>query len=149
MRTMKSSATLTLCILSTFGLSVVLNHQEAKAEKICSNRSLYGAYEFQGGGYVNNTDPFAFNAINNYDGNGNMKGTILAIVVAGNVKTNLPTQGKYQVNSDCIVTISVTRNDGSTANYIGFLYDNSRKLNYTGTDSGAIVNLKGERIKDY
>ncbi|MEH2390272.1 MAG: hypothetical protein V7K21_00900 [Nostoc sp.] len=43
---------------------------------------------------MNNTDPFAFNATNNYDGNGNMKGNILARIVAGDVKTNLPTQGK-------------------------------------------------------
>jgi hypothetical protein len=115
MKTVKSLAMLTLGILSAFSTSVVLNTQQAKAEKTCSNRSLYGSYGVQGGGYLNNTDPYVVNAINIYDGNGKVTGTIVARSIAGNVTTNLNTQGTYQVNSDCSLTVTFTRTDGTTA----------------------------------
>ncbi|GAA6617127.1 adenylate/guanylate cyclase domain-containing protein [Scytonema sp. NUACC26] len=73
----RNCVTLTLCILSAFSTSVVVNTQQAKAEKICSNRSLYGAYEAQSAGYLNNTAPFAQTGILTYDGNGKITGTIL------------------------------------------------------------------------
>ena len=123
MKTMKSLATLTLCIVSAFGTSVVLNPQQAKAEKACSNRSLYGAFGNQSQGYVNNTDPYALNSLVTYDGNGKVGGTILASSIAGNVRTNVPSQGTYQVNSDCSVTISVPRDNGTTSNFSGFVFD--------------------------
>ncbi len=149
MKTVKSLATLTLCILSAFGTSVVLNPQQAKAEKTCSNKSLYGAYEIQGGGYLNNTDPYALNALDTFDGNGKVAGTILVRSVAGNVTTNLGTQGTYQVNSDCSFTVSFTRADGTSSNYSGAIFDNGNKAGFTQTDSGSIVNLKGERVRNH
>ena len=149
MKTIKSLATLTLCILSAFGTSIVVNTQQAKAEKGCSNRSLHGVYAFQGGGYLNNTDPYAISASNTYDGNGKITGTILVRSIAGNVTTNINTQGTYQINSDCSVTVSFVRSDGTTSNYSGFVFDDANKVEYTQTDPGTIVNLKGERIKNY
>ena len=149
MKTIKSLATLTLCILSAFGTTVVVNTQQAKAEKACSNRSLYGAYEAQSQGYLNNTDPYALEGLLTYDGNGKITGTILVRSVAGQVTTNLPTQGTYQVNSDCSFTLSFQRTDGTTANYSGVVYDDGNKFSFTQTDPGTIVNTKGERVKNY
>ncbi len=149
MKTVKSLATLTLCILSAFGTSVVLNPQQAKAEKTCSNRSLYGAYETQGGGYLNNTEPYAINALDTFDGNGKIAGTVLARSIAGIVTTNVALQGTYQVNSDCSFTASFTRTDGTTANYSGVVFDDGNKFGYTQTDSGTIVNIKGERVRNH
>ncbi len=147
MKTVKSLATLTLCILSALGTSVVLNTQQAKAEKACSNRSLYGAYKNQGQGYLNNTDPFAITSLVTYDGNGNFTGIVLARSIAGNVTTNIANKGTYLVNSDCSFTLSVTRGDGTSANFSGVVYDDGNKNDVTETDSGTIVNYTSERVR--
>lgn len=149
MKTVKSLATLTLCLLSAFSTLVVLDTQRAKAGKICSNRTLYGTYVNQSEGYVNYTQPYAITSIITYNGDGTSGGTVLANSVAGNVTTNVATRGKYQVNSDCSVTISVTRDNGTTANFSGVIFDDGNKFNVTQTDAGTIVNLKGERIRNY
>ncbi len=147
MKKMKSLATLVLCVLSTVATSVVLNPQQVKAEKACSNKSLSGAYEALASGYVNNTDPYALNSLVTYDGNGSFSGTILVRSIAGNVVTNVSTQGTYQVNSDCSFTQSATRSDGTTANYSGAIFADENKFALTQTDSGTIVNVKGERVR--
>jgi hypothetical protein len=149
MKTIKSLATLTLCVLSAFSTSVALNTQQAKAEKVCSNRSLYGAYENQGSGYLNKTEPYALTTLITFHGNGKITGTILSRSIAGTVTTNLGTQGTYNVNSDCSFTATFTRTDGTTANYSGVVYDNGNKYAYTETDAGSIVNIKAERVNKY
>jgi len=149
MKTIKSLATLTLCIISAFGTSVILNTQQAKAQKVCSNSSLNGIYEAEGNGYTNNTDPVVQTALNNFDGNGRMTGTILARSVAGNVRTNVGIQATYQVNSDCSFTLSVTRTDGTTANYNGVVYDNGKKFVQTQTDPGNTFNVRGQKVNPY
>ncbi|MDF5733097.1 MAG: hypothetical protein PUP92_35200 [Rhizonema sp. PD38] len=149
MKIRKSLATITLCVLPAFGASVVLNTQQAKAEKVCSNRSLYGAYENAGEGYFNYTDPYSTTALNTFDGNGKVTGTVLARSIAGQITTNLSFQGTYQVNPDCSLTASYTRADGTTANYSGVVYDDGNKFGYTQTDPGTIVNIKGERVNRY
>jgi len=149
MKTIKSLATLTLCVLSAFSTSVALNTQQAKAEKACSNKSLYGVYANQGRGYVNNTEPYVSNVLSTYDGNGQTTGTILARSIGGNITTNLGTQGTYQVNSDCSFTASYTRTDGTTINYSGVVYDDGDKFSSTETDSGTVVNIQAERVRKY
>ncbi|MBN4004575.1 hypothetical protein [Nostoc sp. LPT] len=149
MKTIKSLATLTLCILSALSTSVVLNTQQVKAEKACSNRSLYGVYANQGGGYVNNTEPYVLNVLSTYDGNGKATGTILVRSIAGKVTTNLGTQGTYQVNSDCSFTASYRRTDGTTVNYSGVVYDDGDKFSLTETDSGTVVNIQAQRVRKY
>ena len=149
MKTIKSLGTLTLCVLSAFGTSVVLNTQQAKAETTCSNRSIYGAYQTQGQRYLNNTQPYAIDALDTFDGNGKVTGTVLVTSIAGKVITNLPVKGTYLVNSDCSFSASFTRADGTTANYSGVVFDNGNKFGYTQTDPGAIVNIKAERVKPY
>lgn len=149
MISIKSLATLTLCIISAFGTTVVLNTQQAKAQKVCSNSSLSGVYEAEGNGFVNNTDPAVQTVLNTFDGNGKMTGTILARSVAGNVRTNVSIQATYQVSSDCSFTLSVTRTDGTTANYNGVVYDNGNKFTQTQTDPGTTFNVRGERLNSY
>ena len=149
MKTIKSLATLKLCILSAFGTTVVVNTQQAKAEKACSNGSIHGAYALQGGGFLNNTDPYALNGSITFDGDGKVTGTILVRSIAGTVTTNFGTQGTYQVNSDCSLTASFTRTDGTTSNYSGVVFDDGNKFSFTQTNPGTIVNLKGERVRNY
>jgi hypothetical protein len=146
MKKFTSLATLMLCISSAFGTSVILNTPQARAEKVCSNKSLQGAYAIQGGGFLNKTQPVALNALNNYDGTGKVTGTILVRSVAGTITTNVATQGTYQVKSDCSFTVSFTRVDGTTANYSGLVFDNGNKVSYTQTDPNTIVNLEGEKV---
>ena len=128
MKTVKSLATLTLCLLPAFSTLFVLDTQSAKAEKTCSNRTLYGTYVNQSEGYVNYTQPYAITSIITYNGDGTSGGTVLANSVAGNVTTNVATRGKYQVNSDCSLTISVTRDNGTTANFSGVIFDDGISL---------------------
>ncbi|MEH2419682.1 MAG: hypothetical protein V7K48_01635 [Nostoc sp.] len=146
MKKFKSLATLMLCISSAFGTSVILNTPQAKAEKVCSNRTLKGAYEIQGGGYLNKTQPYALNALNTFDGNGKVVGTVLVRSVGGTITTNTAVKGTYQVKSDCSFTSSFIRADGTSANYSGVLFNDGNKFGYTQTDPGTIVNLKGERV---
>lgn len=136
---------LTMCILSAFGTPLLLNTEQAKAEKTCSNRSLKGAYEFQWGGYLNKKN-YVLNALITFDGNGKVMGTILVRNVDGNITINLPTQGTYKIKSDCSITTTFTRRDGTTANYSGVVYDDGKKLGLTETDITTVVNLKGERV---
>ena len=119
------------------------------AEKVCSNKSLQGTYEAIASGYVNKTDPYTINALLTYDGNGNVKGTILVRSIAGKVTTNIATQGTYKVNSNCSLIESFTRSDGTTSNYSGALFDDGNKYALTQTDSGTIVNVQGERVRHY
>jgi hypothetical protein len=149
MEMLKSRATLVLCIISAFCTSVVLNTQQVKAQKVCSNSSLNGTYEAEGKGYVNNTAPAAQTALNNFDGNGKMTGTVVARSVGGNVGTNIGIQATYQVNSDCSFTLNVTRTDGTTANYSGVVYDNGNKFAQTETDPGTTFNVQGEKVNSY
>lgn len=150
MKILKPLATLTLCLLSAFGTSVVLSPQQAKAEKACSNKSLDGAYGVEGGGYLNYSDLFTQTAINVFDGNGKITGTILVRSIAGDITTNLSTGGTYQVNSDCSFSASYTREDGSSANFSGFVFGDGNKFVFSETDSGSNVTARGERIrKDY
>ena len=149
MKTVKSLATLTLCLLSTFSTLVILDTQQAKADKTCSNRTLYGTYVNQSEGYINYTQPDAITSRITQNADGTSGGTVLASSVAGNVTTNVATRGKYQVNSDCTVTISVTRDNGTTANFSGVIFDDGHQFNVTETDAGTIVNLKGERVTNY
>ena len=146
MKKFKSLATLMLCISSAFGTSVILNTPQAKAEKICSNKTLKGAYEIQGGGYLNKTQPYALNALDIFDGNGKVVGTVLVRSVGGTITTNTAVKGTYQVKSDCSFTSSFIRADGTSANYSGVLFNDGNKFGYTQTDPGTIVNLKGERV---
>lgn len=74
-----------------------------------------------------------------YDGNGNFTGIVLARSIAGNVTTNIANKGTYLVNSDCSFTLSVTRADGTSANFSGVVYDDGNKSDVTETDSGTIV----------
>ena len=148
MNNRKKLAKFAFC-MSAFMTSMALNTQQAKAEEACSNQSLYGTYAIQGSGYVDSTKSYAFTALNNYDGNGNIKITVLAVSVAGNVTTNLSPQGTYQVNSDCSLTISIIAPNGRTSNYSGVLFDDNNKYAITETNSGTIVNVKAERVRHY
>lgn len=148
MKTVKPLATLTLCLLSAFNTLVVLDTQEAKAENTCSNKTLYGTYVNQSEGYINYTQPYVITSLITYNGDGTSGGTVLASSVAGNVTTNVTTSGKYQVNSDCTLTISVTRSNGTTANFSGAIFDDGNKFSVTQTDVGTTVNLKGERVRN-
>jgi len=145
-RNCKTSAKLA-CALLVFATSVALKPQQALAEKACSNKSLSGAYVAVGSGYVNNTEPYALNVLATYDGKGSFSGTVLVRSIAGNVTTNVPTQGTYQVNSDCSFTQTGTRSDGTTANYSGAIFDDGNKFALTQTDPGTIDNVKGERVR--
>ncbi|WP_375506278.1 hypothetical protein [uncultured Nostoc sp.] len=145
MKTLKLVTTSMLLFLSVFCTSLVVNTQQAKAENGCSNKRLFGAYEIQGGGYLN-TSTYALNVLDTFDGKGKVAGTILVRSIAGNVITNLPTEGTYKVNSDCSMTATFKRSDGTTANYSGVLYDNGNKFGWTQTDVNTVVNLQGERV---
>lgn len=144
-----------LCISSAFGTEVILNSQQPKAHAqgvpviglntTCTNSSLQGAFEIQGGGYLNKTQPYALNALDNFDSFGKVTGTVLVKSVAGTVTTNIATKGTYHVKTDCSFTASFIRADGTSANYSGVVLDNGSKFGLTQTDPGAIVNLKGER----
>ena len=164
MKTRKTFAALTISALSALTILDALipqlvQAQPAKriqelpdtqrAEKVCDNRSLQGTYSAQNSGYLNKTDPLALTALITYDGNGNVNGTILARSVAGNVTTNIRTQGTYQVNSDCSFTQSFLRSDGTTSNYSGALSDDGNKYFLSQTDSGTIVNGQAERVGHY
>ncbi|MDF5715538.1 MAG: hypothetical protein PUP93_17065 [Rhizonema sp. NSF051] len=105
--------------------------------------------KYKSTGYINNTDPYALEGILTFDGNGKISGTILVRSIAGQVTTNLPTQGTYQVNSDCSFTASFLRTDGTSANYSGVAYDDGNKFGYTQTNPGTIVTTRGERVKNY
>lgn len=48
MKKVKFVATFMLCVLLAFGALVIQNIQSVRAEKICSNKSIYGAYAVQG-----------------------------------------------------------------------------------------------------
>ena len=146
MKKFTSLATLMLCISSAFGTSVILNTPQARAEKVCSNKSLKGAYAVQGGGFLNKTQPYALNALNNYDGIGKVTGSVVVRSIAGTITTNIAVQGTYQVKSDCTFTVSFTRTDGTSANYSGVVFDNGNKINYTQTDPNTIVTLKAEKV---
>lgn len=148
MKILKPLATLTLCLLSAFGTSVVLSPQQAKAEKACSNKSLNGAYGVEGGGYVNYSDLLTQNAINVFDGKGKITGTILVKSVAGNITTNFDSGGTYQVNSDCSFSASYAREDGSTGNFSGFVFGDGNKFVFSQTDSGSNHTARGERIRN-
>ena len=164
MKTRKTFAALTISALSALTIldaliPQVVQAQPAekiqelrntqRAEKVCDNRSLVGTYSAQNSGYLNQTDPLALTALITYDGNGNVNGTILTRSVAGNVTTNIPTQGSYQVNSDCSFTQSFVRSDGTTANYSGALSDDGNKYFLSETDSGTIVNGQAERVRHF
>ncbi|MDF5736402.1 MULTISPECIES: hypothetical protein [unclassified Nostoc] len=158
MKRFRFLATLMLCISSTFGTEVVLNNQQPKAHALiqpggpviglsptCTNSSLQGAFEIQGGGYLNKTQPYALNALDTFDSFGKVTGTVLVKSVAGTITTNIATKGTYHVKTDCSFTASFIRADGTSANYSGVVLDNGSKFGLTQTDPGAIVNLKGER----
>ncbi|MEH1875288.1 hypothetical protein [Nostoc sp.] len=146
MKKFTSFATLMLCISSAFGTSVILNTPQARAEKVCSNKTLQGPYSVQGGGFLNKTQPYALNALNKYDGTGKVTGSVVVRSIAGTITTNITVQGTYQVKSDCTFTVSFTRADGTTANYSGVVFDGGNKINYTQTDPDTIVNLKAEKV---
>ncbi|MEH1901509.1 MAG: hypothetical protein V7L04_08860 [Nostoc sp.] len=158
MKRFRFLATLMLCISSTFGTEVVLNNQQPKAHALiqpggpviglsptCTNSSLQGAFEIQGGGYLNKTQPYALNALDTFDSFGKVTGTVLVKSVAGTITINIATKGTYHVKTDCSFTASFIRADGTSANYSGVVLDNGSKFGLTQTDPGAIVNLKGER----
>lgn len=134
-----------LLFMSVFCTSMNVNIQQAKAEKFCSNRSLFGAYQTQGSGYLNGST-YALAVLSTFDGMGNIKGTILVRSLAVNVINNVPTEGIYKVNNDCSVTATLKRNDGTTANYSGVVYNNGDKYGWTQTDFNTVVNLQGERV---
>ncbi|MGI2908299.1 hypothetical protein [Tolypothrix sp. VBCCA 56010] len=157
MKTLKAFTALTISALSALTILDALIPQVVQAQpdnsqlskKGCDNRSLQGTYSAQSTGFVNNTDPLAVTGLLTFDGNGNVNGTILVRSIAGNVTTNIRTQGTYQVNSDCSLTQSFTRNDGTTANYSGAIFDDGNKYALSQTDPGTIVNVQAERVRRY
>jgi hypothetical protein len=151
-KTLAKLACALLVLVLVFATSVALNPQQAKAQDppVCSNASLYGRFAVQGGGSVNNADqPYAINVLNDYDGQGNANATILVLSVAGKVQTNLHSQGKYQVNSDCSYTQTSTRADGTSVDYAGVVFDDGNKIAITQIDAGTVTNQTGERLNRY
>lgn len=105
--------------------------------------------QFKVKGHINKTTPYALNLLVLYDGNGNTTGTIQGVAVGGNVITNVSTQGTYQVNTDCSYTSSVIKADGTTGNYSGIVFDDGDKFISIETDFDTIINIKGERVRNY
>lgn len=148
MKTLKPLATLTLCLLSAFGTSVVLSPQKAKAQTVCSNRTLYGTYDVEGAEYLVYKPDFFPTAINSFDGNGKITSTIWAASIVGNLKIHPGPGGTYQVNSDCSFTATYTRYDGSTGHFSGIVNIDGNNFVFSQTDPGSNVTAKGTRTNN-
>lgn len=167
MKTLKPLATLTLCLLSAFGTSVVLSPQKAKAQTVCSNRTLYGTYAVEGATRTNmfNGNPISIEGLEiDFDGNGKIKGTIWYEYFIGyRIRTGRGpgVADTYQVNSDCSFTVTYTSynqpvndglggyfayNDGLAGHYSGFVTSDGKSFVFSKTDSGSNVSAKGTRI---
>ncbi len=135
-------------IFSTvFAMGFVSVGTSAKAEDApqrlsCTNRSLQGYYGAKLSGFVNSgATPFNLVFLDRFDGNGNITGVKGSTSTGGVIAENLSNTGTYQVNSDCTVTISFDRSNGTKSTNFGVLADRGRKILYTATDSG--VNISG------
>ena len=166
MKTLKPLATLTLCLLSAFGTSVVLSPQKAKAQTECSNRTLYGTYRVEGATRTNmfNGSPISIEGLEiDFDGNGKIKGTIWYEYFIGyRIRTGRGpgVADTYQVNSDCSFTATYTSynqpvgpfsgnsyNDGLAGHYSGFVTSDGKSFVFSKTDPGSnYFSAKGQRI---
>ena len=150
MKTMKSLATLTLCIISAFGTSVVLNTQQAKAQQpYCSNATLKGLYAFQSSGFINSgSTPLNAVFLNRFDGNGNGTGSNGTTSVGGNITENITSTATYQVNDNCSVSFTFKNTDGTVVTGNGIVIDKGREVFFIQTNSGTNVSGTFKKVNN-
>lgn len=114
--------TIAICALSTLAFSFTLNPWKVQAQSSsedgsysynrrarCTNETLKGLYGYIDQGFRGTQAPFTpFDAVrtSDFDGKGNFTGT--GYLSQGGVIQQYTTNGTYNVNSDCTVTITNT-----------------------------------------
>ena len=92
----------------------------------CSNKSLSGSYGVLASGTVIGVGPVALVGVFNYDGHGQVKGTVIQKVNGNNVQ--LTFTGAYTVDSNCVATDATTLSNDQTASHAYAIVDNGKQF---------------------
>jgi len=111
-RTIFVLLTMLVVFVAVFAVLVVHPVRTVKAElHSCSNRTLFGNYGFVGSGFAQpsgETEPASLVGLLHFDGNGNLTGSNLYMVVNGVVSgpNSLTTGGTYEISSNCTIALA-------------------------------------------
>jgi hypothetical protein len=109
-RTIFVLLTILVGFVAVFGVLVVHPVRTAKAQQPgCSNRTLSGDYGLVGSGYAN-TGPATLVGLLHFDGDGNLTGSNIYMVVNGVVSgpDSLKTGGTYDISWDCTIALTLS-----------------------------------------
>jgi len=126
--------------LALFALAVCVN--ASAGETNCSNASLNGSYALHATGTITGVGPFAAVGRFNFDGNGNLTGSLWQRINGKNVVETLT--GEYFVNSSCVVTDSWHLSLGETTTHLSIIRNNGTEYVILNNTNGAPSTVSGE-----
>jgi len=119
----------------------------AQAHPTCSNASLQGSYGLHATGITGTGGNFAAVGRFNFDGNGNLTGTLF-LRVAGN-DVQVPITGTYSVSSDCIVDDTWNVSGGGPSTHKSVVVNGGRGYFILNNTSGDGSVISGEARKQF
>ncbi len=98
----------------------------AHAKGQCSNATLNGHYGVSASGTIIGVGPFALVGVLEYDGKGNLTGTVFQKVNGNNVEVTLT--GAYTVDLSCIVSDTILASNGGTSTHVSVIVDSGKEF---------------------
>jgi hypothetical protein len=92
----------------------------------CSDATLNGSYGVSASGTVIGVGPVALVGVLDYDGKGNLTGTIFQKVNGNNVEVTLT--GTYAVDSSCLVSDTIVTSTGQTATHESVIVNGGKEF---------------------
>ena len=98
----------------------------AADHSVCTNKSLKGSYGVLASGTVIGVGPVALVGVFNYDGNGQVTGTVIQKVNGNNVQ--LTFTGFYSVAANCAASDVTALSNGQTASHAYAIINNGKQF---------------------
>ena len=124
-------------------LSVLFSGTAAQGKTHCSNATLNGAYSLVANGTVIGVGAIGLVGVLNYDGRGNLTGTIYQKVNGNNVQYTLT--GTYTVDASCTVTDVTQTSSGATATHVYVIANNGTEFYSLNLVPGNVVTGLGKK----
>jgi len=124
-------------------LSILFTGTAAQGKQHCSNAILDGSYGLVGNGTVIGVGPVSLVGVLNYDGRGNLTGTVYQKVNGNNSQFTL--YGTYTVDATCTVTDVTHTSSGATAMHVYVVVDNGKEFYSLNLVPGNVISAVGKK----
>ena len=124
-------------------LWAVFSGAAAQGKQQCSNAILNGSYGLVGNGTIIGVGPISLVGVLNYDGRGNLTGTVYQKVNGNNSQFTL--SGTYTVDASCTVTDVTHTSSGGTAMHVYVVVDSGKEFYSLNLVTGNVITAVGKK----